>query len=60
MTKHRIARRLCGIVQEIIIHQVNVKLSCCRIRVLRTSHGNGRGIITQAIAGFILDRGVSR
>ena len=51
------ARRGCGEVQKIAVHQIDEKLAGGRVRVVGARHGDGAAVVAQAVHGLVFDRG---
>ena len=45
-------------VEEVIVGHVDEELSRCRVRILRTSHGDRVLVVFQTVGSFVFDRGI--
>ena len=43
-------------IEKVIVYDIDEKLSRSRVRITRTSHGDGVLVVTKTVIGFIFDR----
>ena len=62
LAEHRVAPtvRGAGLVQEVVVGHVDEELGTGGVRVRGAGHGHGAGLVGEAVAGFVLDRGAGR